>query len=71
MRMSTVRETRLFFENLIREDRSILDFLDADYTFVNEYLGQFYGLRDVKGPEFRQVSLAARRGAASWARRAC
>jgi hypothetical protein len=64
LRMSMVQETQLFFENLIREDRSILDFLDADYTFVNEYLGQYYGLRDVKGPEFRKVSLAStpRRG---------
>jgi hypothetical protein len=58
LRMSMVRETSMFFENIIHEDRSILDFLDADYTFVNEYLGQFYGLRDVKGPEFRKVSLA-------------
>ena len=52
------RETQMFFENIIREDRNILEFLDADYTFVNEYLGQYYGLRDVKGPEFRKVSLA-------------
>src|SRR6185295_533307 len=58
LRISMVRETRMFFENLIREDRSILDFLDSDYSFVNEYLGQHYGLRDVKGPEFRKVSLA-------------
>jgi hypothetical protein len=64
LRISMVRETQMFFENLVREDRSILDFLDADYTFVNEYLGQYYGLRDVKGPEFRRVSLAStpRRG---------
>ena len=40
LRLSAEQETRLFFENLIREDRSILDFLDADYTFVNEYLGR-------------------------------
>lgn len=57
LRISMVRETQMFFENLIREDRSILEFLDADYTFVNEYLGQYYGLREVKGPEFRKVSL--------------
>jgi hypothetical protein len=64
LRISMVEETQTFFENIIHEDRSILDFLDADYTFVNEYLGQYYGLRDVKGPEFRKVSLAAtpRRG---------
>jgi len=64
LRISMVRETEMFFENLIREDRNILEFLDADYTFANEYLGQYYGLRDVKGPEFRKVSLATtpRRG---------
>jgi Protein of unknown function (DUF1592)/Protein of unknown function (DUF1588)/Protein of unknown function (DUF1587)/Protein of unknown function (DUF1585)/Protein of unknown function (DUF1595) len=58
LRNSMTQETQLFFENLIKGDRNILDFLDADYTFVNEYLGQYYGLRDVKGPEFRKVSLA-------------
>jgi mono/diheme cytochrome c family protein len=64
MRFSAEKETRMFFENLIREDRSVLDFLDADYTFVNEYLAGYYGLPDVKGPEFRRVSLTAtpRRG---------
>jgi hypothetical protein len=64
LRSSMTQETQLFFENLIKEDRNILDFLDADYSFVNEYLGQYYGLRDVKGPEFRKVSLAGtpRRG---------
>jgi mono/diheme cytochrome c family protein len=58
VRLSADKETRLFFENLIREDRSVLEFLDADYTFVNEYLSRFYGLTDVKGSEFRRVSLA-------------
>ena len=50
LRMSAEQETRLFFENLIREDRSILEFLDADYTFVNQYLAEFYGLDGVEGP---------------------
>ena len=58
LRISMLRETQTFIENVIPEDRSVLDFLDADYTFANEYLGQYYGLRDVKGPEFRKVSLA-------------
>ncbi len=64
LRHSMKKETELFFENIIREDRNILEFLDADYTFVNEYLGQYYGLREVKGPEFRKVSLTStpRRG---------
>jgi hypothetical protein len=64
VRLSADKETRMFFENLIREDRSVLEFLDADYTFVNEYLSRFYGLTDVHGTEFRRVSLAStpRRG---------
>jgi hypothetical protein len=57
LRLSMVQETQTFFENLIKEDHSVLDLLDADYTYVNEYLGQYYGLHDVKGPEFRKVSL--------------
>src|SRR5437660_11235463 len=58
------RSTELFFEALVKEDRSVLDFLDADFTFVNERLARHYGLPGVKGPEFRRVSLAAteRRG---------
>jgi hypothetical protein len=52
------RETEAFFESLIREDRSILDFIDADYTFLNERLAEFYGVSGVRGTEFRKVSLA-------------
>ena len=52
------RETELFFEYILREDRSVIDFLNADYTFVNERLAQHYGLKDVTGDEFRKVSLA-------------
>jgi hypothetical protein len=58
LRMSMRRETELFFENVIRQDRSILDFIDADYTFLNERLAQLYKLPNVKGPEFRKVSLS-------------
>jgi len=57
LRMSAVKETELFFGSIIHEDRPITDFLNADYTFANQYLAEFYGLRDVKGPEFRKVSL--------------
>ena len=71
LRLSAEQETRLFFANVIREDRSVLDFLDADYSFVNEYLAQFYGIGGVTGPEFRRVSLRARRAVACWGRRAC
>ena len=38
------RETELFFDSIVREDRSVLDLLDADYTFVNERLAKHYGI---------------------------
>jgi cytochrome c5 len=50
------RETELFFVNLIREDRSLLDLLEADYTFVNERLARHYGIDGVVGDDFRRVS---------------
>ena len=56
LRLSMKRETELFFESILREDRSILDFIDADYSYLNERLARLYGLGDVKGPEFRKVS---------------
>jgi mono/diheme cytochrome c family protein len=51
------RETQLFFENLIRQDRSALDIILADYTYLNEPLARHYGVPEVVGPEFRQVSV--------------
>jgi len=51
------RETELFFENLVREDRSVLEILTADYTFVNERLAVHYGIPDVTGGSFRRVKL--------------
>lgn len=58
------QETGLFFNYIMRDDRSILDFLTADYTFVNEDLANYYGLPGVTGENFRKVSLAGtpRRG---------
>jgi mono/diheme cytochrome c family protein len=50
-------ETRMFFEYVLRENRPITDFLDARYTFLDERLAKFYGITDVKGPEFRRVDL--------------
>ena len=44
----------------MREDRSVLDLIDADYTFVNERLARHYGIPGVKGDEFRRVTLAGR-----------
>ena len=58
------RETELFLEHLIREDRSVLDLVAADYTFLNERLARFYGIEGVNGGYFRRVPLAGtqRRG---------
>jgi len=58
LRMSMRKETELFFESIVQEDRSILDFIDADYTFLNERLAKLYKIPSVKGPEFRKVVLA-------------
>ncbi len=57
LRTAMQRETDLFFEAIMREDRSVLDFLDADYTFANERLARHYGLSGVKGDQFQRVSL--------------
>jgi hypothetical protein len=57
IRMSEKRETEMFFENIIKEDRSVLDFLNGKYTFLNEKLAEFYGIKGVMGPEFRKVDL--------------
>ncbi|HEY1381935.1 MAG TPA: DUF1592 domain-containing protein, partial [Gemmataceae bacterium] len=57
LRSAMARETTLFFEAIVKEDRSILDFLDADFTFVNERLAKHYGIPGVRGEEFRRVSL--------------
>lgn len=58
LRDAMLRETEQFFLHVVRADRSVLDFLDADYTFVNERLARHYGLKDVHGESFRKVSLA-------------
>jgi hypothetical protein len=50
-------ETRLFFDSLVREDRSVLDLLTADYTFVNERLAKHYGLPNVAGNAFQRVTV--------------
>jgi Protein of unknown function (DUF1588)/Protein of unknown function (DUF1585)/Protein of unknown function (DUF1592) len=51
------RETELFFENIVRQDRSVLEFLSADYTFVNERLARHYGIPGIYGADFRRVTL--------------
>ena len=50
-----VRETELLFEHLVLEDRSLLELLTADYTFVNDRLARHYGIPGVSGSEFRRV----------------
>ena len=52
-------ETEMFVESVIREDRSALDLLRADYTFLNERLARHYGIPNVKGTRFRRVVLPA------------
>ena len=57
------KETELFFESLVRDDRSVLDLLTADYTYVNERVARHYGIANVTGTAFRRVTLPAdRRG---------
>jgi mono/diheme cytochrome c family protein len=64
LRFAFRRETELLFETIVREDRSILDLIDADYTFVDERLARHYGIPNVRGSRFRRVTLdeGARRG---------
>jgi len=64
LRQSFSRETELLFESIVQEDRSVVDLLTADYTFVNERLARHYGIPDIYGSRFRRVSIKddARRG---------
>ena len=57
LRYAFERETELFLDYLIREDRSVLELIDADYTFLNERLAGFYGVDGVNGGYFRRVPL--------------
>lgn len=57
LREAFEQETQLFLESNVREDRSVLDLLNADYTFVNERLARFYGIPNIYGSHFRRVSL--------------
>lgn len=57
LRMSMQQETELFFEDVVRNNKSVLDFLDGKSTFVNQKLAEFYGIPGVEGTDFRKVSL--------------
>jgi mono/diheme cytochrome c family protein len=58
LRQAFRRETELFVESIMREDRNVLDLLTADYTFVNERLARHYGIPNVYGSRFRRVTLS-------------
>ena len=60
LRQAMIRETELFFGAVMRGDLSLLDFLDADFTFVNERLARHYGIPGIKGAQFRRVKLKDR-----------
>ncbi|HSP68344.1 MAG TPA: DUF1592 domain-containing protein [Bryobacteraceae bacterium] len=64
LRQAFQRETELFFESILNEDRSVLDLLTADYTFLNERLARHYGIRGIYGSQFRRVAVTSdvRRG---------
>ena len=58
LRLSMRRETELFIEHVVREDRPILDFIDGRYSYLNERLARHYGILNVSGPDFRRVDLS-------------
>lgn len=58
LREAFQKETELFFESIVREDRSVIDMLDANYTYVNERLARHYGIPNVYGSHFRRVTLS-------------
>ena len=64
LRQAFRHEAELFFESMLRENRSVLDLMTADYTFVNERLARHYGIPDVFGSDFRRVRVSdpARQG---------
>ncbi|MBI3408508.1 MAG: DUF1592 domain-containing protein [Planctomycetes bacterium] len=57
LREAMIKESELFFEAIVQEDRSILDFLDADFTFVNEPLAKHYGIPGIKGAGFQRAKV--------------
>jgi hypothetical protein len=61
LREAFQRETELFVESQLREDRSVVDLLSADYTFLNERLARHYGIPDVRGSRYRRVTLSDER----------
>jgi len=62
LRQAFREETEMFFGSILREDRNVLDLLNADYTFVNERLAKHYGIPGVYGSQFRRVKLTGEAG---------
>ncbi|MCU0702866.1 MAG: DUF1592 domain-containing protein [Fimbriiglobus sp.] len=62
LKASMVRETEEYFSNIVKNDRSVMELLDSDYTFVDERLARHYGIRGVTGEKFREVKLDGKRG---------
>jgi Protein of unknown function (DUF1588)/Protein of unknown function (DUF1585)/Protein of unknown function (DUF1592) len=58
LRLAMRRETELFIGSIVHEDRSVIDLLDANYTFVNERLAKHYGMPNIYGSNFRRVELS-------------
>lgn len=58
LKLAMAREAEMYFEYIVQNDRSILEFLDSDYTFVNERLAKHYGIANVSGADFRKVSVS-------------
>ena len=57
LRQAMRREVELLFDTIVRDDRSVVDLLNADYTFVNERLAKHYGIKNITGSQFRRVTL--------------
>jgi hypothetical protein len=57
LRADMRRETEMLFETILREDRSIIEFLSADYSYVNQRLAEHYGIEGISGDEFRRVTV--------------
>jgi len=57
LKLAMAREAEMYFEYIVQNDRSILEFIDSDYTFVNDRLAKHYALANVTGPDFRKVTL--------------
>ena len=70
LRQAFRRETEMLLESILREDRSVLDLLNADYTFVDETLAKHYGIPNVHGSRFRRVHVNDDNAGDCWAREA-